>query len=194
LKDPVYREKNCHMPRIHDLDYTGVEELVLNYPTVLSDTEGFTVRAYSGVFSYVTGSEKFYNFTRMPVIAEKVVGEGLLVLVSDSSLFINSMLEYGDNMKLLGALSQGKALIDESHSDASRHTMVKRGIEYLYTALGNLEVRYGVALVVIYMLLKFKVEYDDPVNEVEAIMMAHPEYDRELVERLAEERRKIHGD
>jgi len=203
LLDPLFKDKSSRMPKVLNISssrYTdGLEELTFNYPTVLAHTESVSVLAWSTPFSYLATSPSPPNEDSVagpfPVVAEARVGEGSLILISDSSLFINSMLDRGDNMALLRGLARGEVFIDEAHSIPSRLTRVKAFLVQAYSFLRMTEVRYG--LTVLAVLAVFKVKWgggeDEEEDEVEAVLRKHPEWDRRLLEELREERRRARG-
>jgi hypothetical protein len=197
LKDPLFRDKSALLPITLQTGYDGVENIVFNYATVLTDIDGAEVKAWSSPFSVVeaVGGEPQPEAGSLPLVAELSVGEGKLVMVSDSSPFINSMIQKGDNRLLLRALLTGEAVIDEAHSMPSRLTAVKSQLAKAYTALGSLELRYGFALLMVAGVMAVRLDDGgEPVDEVEAVLGAHPEYDRGLVERLYAERRRARGE
>ena len=192
LKDPSFRDGSALLPITLHTMYDGVDSVVFNYATVLIDAGGAKVTAWSSPFSVLeaVGGELQPGMGSWPLVAELSLGAGKLVLVSDSSLFINGMIRRGDNGQLLWALLKGEAVIDESHSMSSRLTVMKSGLAKAYTALRSLELRYGFALFIVAGVMAVRLDDGgEPVDEVEAVMAAHPEYDRGLVERLYLERR-----
>ena len=126
LLDPMFKDTNSHLPRIlHVVDspYTqNVEELTFNYPTVLNAAEDVTVLAWSTDYSYlVDGSHQLTGDSPVgpfPVMAEVTVGDGRMILISDSSLFINSMENLASNytfIQNIAAVTTSEVLIDHSH-------------------------------------------------------------------------------
>jgi hypothetical protein len=129
------------------------------------------------------------------LVAELGFEGGRLLVVGDSSLFINSMIGRGGNRLLLDAFMRGEAIIDEAHSTPSRLTVVKGLLAKAYTGLGGLELRYSLVVAVVVGVMAFRLDDEvEPVDEVEAVMAAHPEYDRGLVEWLHAERRRARGE
>lgn len=196
LKDPLFRDKDSLMPVIVPEGYPGVQRLVLNYAAVLRDVPEASVTARSSPFSYTASTidEAPGRLEPSPVAAKLGYGEGALLLISDSSIFINSMINRGDNRRLLQAIAQRDTLIDEAHSAPSKLTTVKRALASIYTALGYLELRYGLALITAAGIMATRVkESAEPLDPVEALLRRHPEYDRELVQTLHRERERTHG-
>ncbi len=110
LADPLFHVKNRWFPKILNvsapLAAVGIETLVLNHATVIEQTGGMTVLATSSPVSFLDANgngrpdagERSGPFA---VVAVGRVGTGSLVLISDPSLLLNSMLDLGQNRKLL---------------------------------------------------------------------------------------------
>ena len=127
---PVYDNRNYYrnssLPEVTPTgDYpetAGVDTVVLNY--------GTTVRAGNAT-TLVTTSEYAYLDTNgdgeldgaeqlasRPVVTSEPVGDGRVIAVSDPSLFVNAMLERGDNRQFVRNLiaSHDDTLLDYSHA------------------------------------------------------------------------------
>lgn len=101
----------------------GVDQLVLNYGTAVTPN-GATPLVESSSFAYLDrnrsnsldGNE---TLQRYPVVTVEAVGEGQVVAVSDPSIFINSMLDRGDNAQFAAALFQAHEAIVLDYSASS---------------------------------------------------------------------------
>ena len=198
LLDPLFKDRDSRMPRMIDFTaspYTrGLSALTLNYATALADVgDGVRVLARSTAFSYLSedlraAPEEAELVGPLPVMAEVGYGGGSLVLISDSSLFINSMLDRGDNDALLRNLVDGRVVyVDVSHWSPSLLTQFKAVLARVYEVAGVTEVKY--ALVGVLAIVIFKVkwrgkEMREERDEVEDALREHPEWDRALLERL----------
>lgn len=202
LQDRLFNGKNSLMPKIMVTGaalFDGVENLIFNYPRTLYVTESTEVLAWSSSFSYgavePVAPSASLRAGPFPVVAEVRMGDGRLIAVSDSSLFINSMIDRGGNWKFLENLASGNVYIDESHSIPSRLTTVKNFMLSVHSFFCNAEIRYGFTLVLV--VIAFKLNWtnieDLQPDEVEEVLSRHPEYDREMVEKLYEERRLARG-
>ena len=110
LLDPLFNYRTSYFPLATGIAETsltqGVESLAMNYSTVLEGTD-LTIAVRSSSFSYLDvnldgkpqAEEPLGPF---PLVGYAVVGKGRLVAVSDPSIFINGMLEAGDNSRLFG--------------------------------------------------------------------------------------------
>lgn len=204
LLDPLFKEQNSRMPRVLNVlssRYTGgVEGVTFNYPTVLNHTEDVAILAWSTPFSYLAATpsppSEDSAVGPFPVMAEAKVGEGSLILISDSSLFINSMLDREDNMALLRGLAGGKVYLDEAHSLPSRLAKVKMFLVQAYSFLRMTEIRYGLTALLVLAVAKVRWssrEMEEEEDRVEAVLRKHPEWDRMLLEHLDEQWRRNRG-
>jgi hypothetical protein len=190
IMDTVFKDKNSLMPRV-EAGYYGVNYLVLNYPTYLIADTGVVVRSSDISYAVDSIDEAAGDFGAYPIIAEIQVNNGKLILISDSSLFINSMIDKGGNRELLKVLADGKVIIDETHLSKTITGDARSLLAKTYTLLGFYEIRYSLLLVLVLGILRVNVplepEYIDPVEDV---MQRHPEYNRKQLEWLEMERRK----
>ncbi|EMA02065.1 protein of unknown function [Haloarcula vallismortis] len=127
---PVYDNRNYYRnaslpeatPVGDDPETAGVDTIVLNY--------GTTVRAGNAT-TLVTTSEYAYldtdgngeldgaeQLASRPVVTRESVGDGRVIAVSDPSIFVNAMLERGDNRRFVRNLiaNHDTALLDYSHA------------------------------------------------------------------------------
>lgn len=200
LQDPLFKDRASVLPIIYNFTspvrVMNVTFVGLDYPTVLTGTGGASVLAWSTYFSYLsadaTPPKDSSVYGPFPVMASVKVGKGTLVLISDSSVFINGMYGMGSNAALLGGFAKGTVVIDESHSIPTLLTMIKEALVAIYSFLSLTEIKYG--LVALGVVVGFKVKWDKPVevreDEVAATLRSHPEWDRKLVENIDELRRK----
>lgn len=107
-----------------------VSQVMLNSPTSINKDENATTILSSSEASWLDKNENSIkdedeSFRRYPLVTKEDYGEGELILVSDPSIFINSMLERKDNRvfseNTLSYLSQGRSeiIFDESHREMS---------------------------------------------------------------------------
>jgi hypothetical protein len=139
LLDPLYCYRNQQLPKITDfspeIEREGIEVVVLNHATSLTDVAESGVIAWSSAASFLD-FDKNNNWSPaeekgpFPVAAKYRVGRGTVILVSDPSIIINSMIRRDDNRTFVNYLigletGQGDLLIDRQHlgkdpRDASR--------------------------------------------------------------------------
>jgi len=141
LMDPFFCYKNPALPRITDFspevaEY-GVTSIVLNNATTLTGVSPGDVLAWSSAESFLTAGQNPASTPTasgpFPVAARIKFGSGEVVLLSDPSIFINSMLKLEDNRLfleyLLGKAGEvGKIQISETHLDRGAMDYAKRGL------------------------------------------------------------------
>lgn len=113
LLDPLFCYKNYWLPRITDFnnDYIDmdIEQIVLNHATALINIDESEVIAWSSPASFLDIDESGdWNSGEpkgpLPVAAELPFTGGSLILVSDPSLVINSMVSKNDNFYFIEVL------------------------------------------------------------------------------------------
>ncbi len=129
LLDPLFCYKNQWLPRITDLApevrKNGIDVIVLNHATTLTNVEEAEVIAWSSTTSFLDINEneswdKDEPKGPFPVAAKLRLGKGMLILTSDPSIMINSMVGRDDNYSFMRYLTSHKSeqkriLIDNSH-------------------------------------------------------------------------------
>jgi hypothetical protein len=126
VADQRYHGPTTEMPRatnVSDSPYTtGVDEVMLNRGTVLTNTTNATVFVRTSEFSYLdadgNGAIDDEPLRSYPVAAAESLGSGTVIAVSDPSVFINAMQERASNAMFLQALIDGgdRVLLDYSHA------------------------------------------------------------------------------
>lgn len=101
---------------------TGVDQLTLNYGTVLSPGPNASVHARTSSFAYLDVNnngnlDDTETLGSYPVVASEQVGDGRVVVVSDPSIFVNAMLDQPDNRQFGRNLFDKHAVVlfDYSH-------------------------------------------------------------------------------
>lgn len=129
LLDPLFCYKNQWLPRITDfaprMEGNSINTIVFNHATTLTNIEQTDVIAWSSAASFLDINENKSQDDDepngpFPVVAEVHFGKGLIVLMSDPSIIINSMMDIDDNHKLITYLTthesdQKAILVDTSH-------------------------------------------------------------------------------
>ncbi|MEN3062103.1 MAG: DUF4350 domain-containing protein [Candidatus Methanosuratincola petrocarbonis] len=180
-------------------------QVTLDYASVVDLEGGGKVLLWSSPFSYLDldsdGSNSAGEPTGpFPVAVELKVGSGRLVVVSDSSLLINSLLASGGNTEFIESITAGRDLyIDRSKSAPSVYSSVRSALLGAVRSVEYPEVRYAVALVG--ALLAFKIigtgaspllrlggsgpgERGSGAGELASVIESHPDWDREELARL----------
>jgi hypothetical protein len=159
LLDPLFCYKNQWLPEIIDFAPSvskGVKEIILNHATDLTNTGTMETLAWSSSSSFL---DRNGNETRdkgepqgpLPVAARQQLGKGEIILVSDPSIFINSMLGRGDNTQFIKNLigtdtPSGQILLDTSH-------LVKKPMDLIKTRLNLIKNVLSQPYVVLVLIL-----------------------------------------
>ncbi len=154
LFDPLFSYKNKWFPRISHLTSTSVttntESLVLNHATCLVDVEASDVLALSSSFSFLDlNSNQTWDEEEptgpLPVISQHSLAAGQIILISDPSIFINSMEAIESNYNFIqniAGITTSRLLIDQSHLPPSNLHQTKNLLAsirgYLTTPVGTL--------------------------------------------------------
>ncbi len=109
LVDPLFAYKNRRFPRITELvgpAAEGVYSIVLNHATVLTGTTRMMVLARSSPSSFLSRTQSGRREPGDPlgpfaVAGLQRVGAGSVVVISDSSLLLNSMLGLANNRRFV---------------------------------------------------------------------------------------------
>ncbi len=129
LLDPLFCYKNEWMPRITDfkpeIRENGVNVVTLNHATALTGVDESQAIAWSSSSSFLdmNGDESWSQDEPQgpfPIAAIFRFGQGIVAIVSDPSIMINSMLGTDDNYRFMEYLAsrngqKGDILVDHSH-------------------------------------------------------------------------------
>lgn len=129
LVDPLFNFKSRRLPRIAEFSpgpvSEGVRGLIFNRATVISGAGGMRVLAGSSPVSFLDANENGQREAGeeggpFAVAAIAPVGRGSLVLVSDPSMLLNSMLDLADNRRFVENLFRvvgrgAPVFLDEAH-------------------------------------------------------------------------------
>lgn len=202
LVDPLFKFRDRKLPDIHDVESSvltgGVDSLGFNFGTVLSGLGGeFEVLAESSEFSFLV--ENLNEENRMvgggfPVLAQREVGSGDLVLASDSSLFLNGVIGRENNEVLLGNLvGDQRVLLDVYHWDRSRFWVFQNILLRVGSVFWRREVRYGFLVLIVVIIFKLglvgrkgAISEMEESDDISRVLEKHPDWDRGTLERLKE--------
>ena len=161
LIDPLYYYQKKWFPRVSHLIPSpitnNIRSLVLNHATCLTDVDRSEVLALSSAVSFLDlDGLWWYNegepIGPLPVISRHNLGNGKIILISDASIFINSMQGIEDNHTLLqniAATSTSEIFFDQSHLPTSN---LKRTKTLLASIRNSLITPAGKAGIVVIML------------------------------------------
>jgi len=151
LLDPLFCYKNQWLPRITDfapeVKESGIEAIVLNHATTLTNVEEAEVIAWSSTTSFLDINEneswdEGEPKGLFPVAAKLHLGKGMLILASDPSIMINSMVGRDDNHSFIRYLTtykgeQKSILIDNSHLTQTPLDVSKTGLNKVREILSS---------------------------------------------------------
>jgi len=202
LRDPLFRDRDSRLVKVIDfknsLYLSNVTALAFNCGSVISGVDDSQVLAYSTDFSYLDWDgdglpDEDEPVGPFPVIVQLDYGNGTIIIISDSSLFINSMLYSEDNIAFLEDLTMYKSvLIDESHWSRSSFTTIKYRLAEVYGWMKAGEVKYPLAA--FFIVLIFKVPWRGRMesrDEIKEVLRVHPEWDENLIKTIKNWRNKI---
>ena len=202
MLDPVFYYRSWRMPKIIKVgDGLGVGEIALNLPSTLDiKGQGPTVLAYSSSFSFLDldgDSEHSAGEPTGPfaVAAMIAYGKGRIILFSDSSIFLNSVIGLGYNLKLLHNIAGGrKVFVDVGVWQATPQLAYRNNVLAVYRAFTAPELKYSLAfaaITVIYILTHRERPARGVGEEVDELIRRHPSWDKRLLEALKEARHKV---
>jgi hypothetical protein len=200
LVDPLYNIRAEQLPTITDVNLPSVASIAFDYATFLnvSDPQA-SILASSSPYSYVdvngTGTfEQGDPLGPLPVMASIRVGSGSVVLVSDSSLYLNGMIaQLGNNASLSAIIGSREPLMDTGHWSEGTLTMARAALTAVYQQADRLDIRYAIVVGAVSSIFLVKVkprEEPEEGDDMEAVMNEHPDWDKEELKKLIEERRK----
>lgn len=153
LLDPLFSYKNQKIPRITDfipeLTEGGINVLMFNHATSLRNVADSEALAWSSKASFLDMDRNGSLSTRdirgpLVVAAQVKMGKGAVVIISDSSIIVNSMVGRDNNYDFIKYFTEGKRiLIDGSHIARlpldifkTRLSLVKRAFSSPYALVG----------------------------------------------------------
>jgi hypothetical protein len=202
MQDPVFYYGSWRMPKITKVGHElGVENIALNLPSTL-DVKGpsLKVLAYSSSFSFIDLDGDSKTSPGEPtgpfaVAAMTAYGKGRIIIFSDSSIFLNSVIGLGDNLKLLHNIAGGrKVFVDAGVWQATPQLAYRNNVLAVYRAFTAPELKYSLAfaaVTVIYMLTHREGPAKGAGEEVGELIRRHPGWDRRLLEALKEARDRV---
>ena len=206
MLDTVFYYNSWRIPKIMDLmggaltDSVGT--LIMDIPSILilqEGSRGVRVLAYSSSFSFLdldgdgepSSGEPYGPF---PVAVEVGYSEGRVILIPDSSLFINGVVDLAGNLQLMENILGGRiAILDAGVWRRTLHSQFRDAVLTVYSFISLPEVKYPLTVAVlaaVYMLAARGAK-PEAGDEVEALISKHPDWDRRLLEMLREARMRV---
>lgn len=195
--DPLFKERNSRLPRARYISDTHTLEIILDYASIIHGCKKPILQTTS--YSYLDrnmNNEWDPGEEKGPFAVGCIIklGDGELVLFSDSSLFINSIIRLGSNRDLLlNIIKDRKVLVDSTHWSQTIFTTSKSIIVQTLKIFNSLEARYALIISAIAIVAKFTPARGETMEKVmiEHILRLNPSWSRQILEKLAREIR--HG-
>ena len=167
LLDPLFSYRNSSFPKITHFAQgplsSGVETIVLNHASSLIDVPDDEVIATSSRFSFLdqNGNSMWdEGEPEGPIVVACSISyhEGYIVLISDPSIVINSMLKMGDNRLFIeNALALGGAnpevIVDGPHLPPSPLEGAKETLGVVRSAVETPQGTVGLLVVMLVLIL-----------------------------------------
>ena len=191
--DPLFKERNAKLPKARYISDNYVTEVILNHASIIQGCDRPILQTSS--FSYLDANmnnewdpqEWKGPFTVGCVLK---IEEGELIVFSDSSLFINSMINRGSNRELLlNIIGNRRVLVDSTHWSQTTLTMARGVVVQFINVLSSLEARYALilsALIIIVRLTPMRWKTRRKIL-VEDVLRLNPSWNRDILEGLARE-------
>jgi len=182
----------------------GVEELALNYPSAVTVPEdaNVSVLARTSTYAYADANrngelDDSETMRSYPILTREPIGTGAVLTLSDPSVFINSMLDRGDNRELAGSLFADfdRVRFDYTHAGGIPPLVATIAVLRSGPLVGFL---FGTVLVIGAVLATrawtIRNRGESPPVEgtilsedeiVDLVARRHPDWDRERVRRIA---------
>lgn len=135
LIDPLFNYRNGRLPKIFhfnvDRSTENISYIILNHASILVVLNpGAEVLGESSSFSYfdMDFDSSFDNepYGPFPVFARFDYGRGVVYVLSDASLLLNSMVDLGDNLLLVKNIVGGRrVLLDQYHLRTNLHYQIR---------------------------------------------------------------------
>ena len=209
VRDERYYERSPTLAEVTVVDETtltrDVQSLVLNRGTVLEANNATVLaRTTSAGYLDLDGDETLdaaETPAERPVLAVESVGDGRVLTLADPSVFINSMLEYGDNRAFATTLLSryDRVLVDVSHAASVPPLVallltVRESLPLQVTIGGILVVaiagRHRLGTLVKRILRDRSTQSNRPPLDAEdvtaGVSRRHPDWDEERIERVTE--------
>lgn len=165
LLDPLDNYKNNWFPRIAYFKpnplTNNLESLVFNHATSLTNIATGEIMAMSSLFSFLDlNSNQIHDedepIGRLPVFSRHNLGDGQVMLISDPSIFINSMEAQGSNHNVIqniAAFTNSNLLIDQSHLPLSNLQQTKNLLVRIRSFLVTLPGTLGLVILALTITL-----------------------------------------
>jgi hypothetical protein len=160
LLDPLFNYKNSYIPNVTDFTASALTQnvtcIVLNHATSLDAGSGVQIIAQTSAASFLDINNNGIAEEDEPngpltVAAQAVLDKGRVIILSDPSIIINSMLDMDNNSAFISNIMKSAGpdaavMFDESHLPKENLDEAQGGLAALR---GKLATPAGIALIVI---------------------------------------------
>ena len=167
LADPAFNTRTPSFPLARNVEQSafteGVSSLALNYATTL-EGEGLTMVVFSSAFSFLDlNDDGMRNSDEplgpLPVAGYMPAGSGTLILLSDPSAFINTMLAVEDNFVFLQNIVKSaggdvRVFLDLAHLPYARMDQAKATLAVVQEVLAHPALLIVLTAVVLTLILR----------------------------------------
>jgi len=207
LLDPLYKFKSSQFPKVEISIGERKLKVYLNYASILIYGKGLPI-GFSSYFSYLDKNiNNIHDFNEpygsMCIAAVYNIGKGKLIVFSDSDIFINSMINLGENSDLAKYLiNNSKAYLIKDYLSFSYYTTIRKSfisfLAFLSMLFFNSSFNYiSIFLLSIICFYSFKEIYKKAIkkfyklikkeDKVYKVINKHPTWDKEILLKLASE-------
>jgi len=203
LLDTLFYYSSWKLPKIINIVNSeitsNVSSIATNLPSalVIEDEENVKVLAYSSAFSFLDlnydGNPSPEDpIGPFPVMAQVSFYKGKVIVISDSDLFINSMIGLGDNEKLLmNIVNKKNVIVDNSVWKESLNSYIRAKVLDFYAFLLKPELKYSLVIGISALLFNSlrKHEVVEEINELTEVLKRNPRWNQKVLKQIFEERR-----
>ena len=206
LRDPLYKWRSSELPYAW-VEFNGKTfKICLNYASTIQ-LGGFRALGFSSYFSFLDEDlDGIHDASepsgRMCIAASKTFGRGVIIVFSDSSIFLNSMLSIADNRALLEELCRSRkpyVLKDLLHFGI--YTMLRESfisaLYTLYSLMFNSSISYPIIFLTVlavfsasgrlYSRFGRRLKPMDLRVRLYSTVRLHPGWSREVLEEILPE-------
>ena len=169
LLDPLFCYRNQQMPKVTDfspeIEREGIELVVLNHAASLTGVAKSDVIAWSSATSFLDFDEddKWSPAEEkgpFPVAAKYQLGRGAVILISDPSIIINSMVRRDDNHSFVNYLiglesGPGDLLIDRQHLGKDPREVSRLGLANVRAVLSRPYFLLGLVAIILIAVFRY---------------------------------------
>ncbi|MEM4483980.1 MAG: DUF4350 domain-containing protein [Candidatus Methanomethylicia archaeon] len=209
LRDPLYYWRSSTLPIVNAYIGNSTLKIYLNYASTINHIGGKTI-ASSSYFSYLdlnnNGIHEDNEPTgKMDVAVLYNVGGGRILIISDSDILINSMINQGDNLNFVKSFipSQYRVYLLEDFIAIGPYTTMRRNLLSIYTLLFHSSIKYPFTIFLIlssyfigrntYLKLNSTFKPKRKYVDVGNVVKKHPGWNINVLKKIAEEMEKIEG-